>query len=222
MYWNFDLPPAPEGGGDRSEGPLEKKGKGSFWEKMATFIVDKRNIFFLFFIAASIFCVISTAWVKTNDDITAYLPEETETRQGLDIMDREFVTYATARVMVENVTLDRALALKDEIEAAEGVTSVEFYDPDNGGGDLADYYKDASAIFSVTFDGETTDPISLQGKEGIEELLKDYDVYISTEVGTGTADRLGKEIAIVMVVAAFRSEERRVGKECRSRWSPYH
>ena len=24
------------------------------------------------------------------------------------------------------------------------------------------------------------------------------------------------------VVAAFRSEERRVGKECRSRWSPYH
>ena len=24
------------------------------------------------------------------------------------------------------------------------------------------------------------------------------------------------------LVASFRSEERRVGKECRSRWSPYH
>ena len=24
------------------------------------------------------------------------------------------------------------------------------------------------------------------------------------------------------VLADFRSEERRVGKECRSRWSPYH
>ena len=24
------------------------------------------------------------------------------------------------------------------------------------------------------------------------------------------------------IAAAFRSEERRVGKECRSRWSPYH
>ena len=23
-------------------------------------------------------------------------------------------------------------------------------------------------------------------------------------------------------VGAYRSEERRVGKECRSRWSPYH
>ena len=26
----------------------------------------------------------------------------------------------------------------------------------------------------------------------------------------------------VSVLGAFRSEERRVGKECRSRWSPYH
>ena len=26
----------------------------------------------------------------------------------------------------------------------------------------------------------------------------------------------------VVVVADLRSEERRVGKECRSRWSPYH
>src|SRR5256885_3022370 len=27
---------------------------------------------------------------------------------------------------------------------------------------------------------------------------------------------------LIAVWAAFRSEERRVGKECRSRWSPYH
>ena len=27
---------------------------------------------------------------------------------------------------------------------------------------------------------------------------------------------------VSMVQQAFRSEERRVGKECRSRWSPYH
>ena len=26
----------------------------------------------------------------------------------------------------------------------------------------------------------------------------------------------------VIMIAATRSEERRVGKECRSRWSPYH
>ena len=29
-------------------------------------------------------------------------------------------------------------------------------------------------------------------------------------------------VSIVMVILNSRSEERRVGKECRSRWSPYH
>ena len=33
--------------------------------------------------------------------------------------------------------------------------------------------------------------------------------------GLGTVNPLGN-------TAADRSEERRVGKECRSRWSPYH
>ena len=29
-------------------------------------------------------------------------------------------------------------------------------------------------------------------------------------------------LAVVLVFRYLRSEERRVGKECRSRWSPYH
>ena len=32
----------------------------------------------------------------------------------------------------------------------------------------------------------------------------------------------GQEIAALAGLAQLRSEERRVGKECRSRWSPYH
>src|SRR2546428_11338964 len=33
---------------------------------------------------------------------------------------------------------------------------------------------------------------------------------------------VSKELLPVLHVRCFRSEERRVGKECRSRWSPYH
>src|SRR3712207_9490991 len=33
---------------------------------------------------------------------------------------------------------------------------------------------------------------------------------------------LGWGLNIVVGLAGLRSEERRVGKECRSRWSPYH
>ena len=33
---------------------------------------------------------------------------------------------------------------------------------------------------------------------------------------------IGQEQAKKTLAVAVRSEERRVGKECRSRWSPYH
>ena len=32
----------------------------------------------------------------------------------------------------------------------------------------------------------------------------------------------GDLIAVEDIISQLRSEERRVGKECRSRWSPYH
>src|SRR6266487_4865239 len=41
----------------------------------------------------------------------------------------------------------------------------------------------------------------------------------------GTAAELGwlaEQIVVVDADLGVRSEERRVGKECRSRWSPYH
>ena len=43
-------------------------------EKLASFIVDKRNLFFLLYIFALIFSVIATGWVKVEDDIRPTCP----------------------------------------------------------------------------------------------------------------------------------------------------
>ena len=72
-----------------------EKPKGGGMEKLASFIVDKRNLFFLLYIFALIFSAIATGWVKVEDDITTYLPDTTETRQGLTVMNDNFVTYGT-------------------------------------------------------------------------------------------------------------------------------
>ena len=180
-----------------------KQEKPSFWEKLATLIVDKRNFFFLAFTIAAVFCAISSGWVRTNDDITTYLPEDTETRQGLDIMDTEFTTYATARVMVSNIPLDQALELADHLEQIHGVTSVDFYDPDNDSSVLSDYYHNSAALFTITFAGETEDAVSAKAMEGIRENLQGYDFYISSEVGNSINDVLGKEMQIVMIIAVI-------------------
>ena len=42
--------------------------------------------------------------------------------------------------------------------------------------------------------------------------------YIGDEIGTYSVDGSPSET----ILKSYRSEERRVGKECRSRWSPYH
>ena len=62
---------------------MEIKKQMSLMERISAFIVDKRNIMFLAFFAAAVFCAFSRNWVQVNDSLTDYLPEDTETRQGL-------------------------------------------------------------------------------------------------------------------------------------------
>ena len=83
----------------------DNRQKPGFFVRLATLIVDKRNLFFLLYTAGIIFSLISQGWVQVNNDITDYLPEETETRQGLQLMEDEFTTFGTARVMVSNITV---------------------------------------------------------------------------------------------------------------------
>src|SRR3712207_3687114 len=47
------------------------------------------------------------------------------------------------------------------------------------------------------------------------------EIHDGKMYGRGTTDDKGPTIASLYSLKA-RSEERRVGKECRSRWSPYH
>ena len=142
----------------------DKKPKTSGMEKVAAFIVDKRNLFFLLYALALIFSVVASGWVKVENDITTYLPADTETRQGLTVMNDNFTTFGTARVMVSNVTVPAAQALQETIEAVDGVYSVEFDDTE-------EHYKNAAALFSVTFDGTSTDEVSLAALQGIEDAL---------------------------------------------------
>lgn len=175
-------------------GEQEKKGS-SVMIKIAAFIVDKRNLFFVLYVFAIIFCVISKDWVVVENDITTYLPETTETRQGLDVMNREFVTYGTAQVMVDHISCEHAEELAMQLEGITGVTSVEFDRTE-------EHYREASAMFNITFDGETGDEISIQAMRAVKARLSGYDTYILSEVDNDSAANLAREMQVVIVIAA--------------------
>ena len=71
-------------------------------------------------------------------------------------------------------------------------------------------------VFSISTLGDVVRiPPDLFGtslkKAAINILKSKYESMVSSNLGY-----------IIMILDAKRSEERRVGKECRSRWSPYH
>ena len=55
-------------------------------------------------------------------------------------------------------------------------------------------------------------------EEDLCEILKFNLENEGYEVDTANS----AEEALKLDICSYRSEERRVGKECRSRWSPYH
>ena len=164
-------------------------------EKLAAFIVDKRNLIFLLYVFALIFSIVAMSWVNVENDITTYLGEDTETRQGLTVMNDNFTTFGTARVMISNITYAKAEALVDQIEAVDGVDSVEF-------DDTTDHYKDASALYTVTFDGEEMDDISIHALHQVEDLLSGYDLYVDTAVGVDNSADLASEMGLILAIAA--------------------
>ena len=173
-----------------------QKPKGNAMEKLASFIVDKRNLFFLLYIFALIFCAVATGWVKVENDITTYLPDSTETRQGLTVMNDNFITYGSARVMVSNISYDTALDLQEVIEDIDGVDTVEF-------DATKDHYADASALYSVSFDAEQDDERAKTAMQDIRDALADYDTYVDTQVGVDTSADLQAEMSVIIVIAAI-------------------
>lgn len=176
---------------------MEKEKKDdSFMMKLATLIVDKRKGFYLIFIMLIIFSVVSMNKVKVNNDLTSYLPDTTETRRGLDLMDAQFITYGTARIMVCNVTLEEAEELADMLEAAEGVSMLDFDDTEA-------HYHDMEALFDVTFSGEAEAPEAQEYLSGVLDALSGYDVYYSSDIGQEERDAsdLSNDMIIILLLA---------------------
>src|SRR2546421_11159842 len=97
------------------------------------------------------------------------------------------------------------LDVHEQIECAQTLASRFYTDP-------AILEIEKSRIFQRTWQLVGTLTQSCGEVNGVKRTISDPESFF-------TADVSGEPI---IVVRGKRSEERRVGKECRSRWSPYH
>ncbi len=180
--------------------PLEKKNMKKpgpdVMKMIATGIVNARFAILVVFALICVYCVLSIGRVKVNEDLTAFLPDTTQTRKGLTIMEAEFRTFGTADVMISNITCEIAQKLADEISGYEHVASVDF-------DDSPAHFTESSALLSISFDSEADDPAIVEEMDRIRERLKDYDTYISSEIGYDFSAELAKEMVGVLLIAAI-------------------
>src|SRR2546425_12719155 len=81
----------------------------------------------------------------------------------------------------------------------------------------AEYFSRRHRVVSLDLRGHG-DSDKPQGKYPIAAYAEDI-AYVVDQLGLGQPVAVGHSMGGITVL---RSEERRVGKECRSRWSPYH
>ena len=173
----------------------EEKSSG-FMTKICGFIVDKRNLFFLLFGILLIFSVVSRNWVKVENSMSYYLPQQTETKQGLDLMEEHFITYGTCSCMVANISYEQGEKIKSKLEGIDGVFSVD-YD------DSTDHYANGSALFSVTFDYDQNDDTCLIVLDEVKDMLSEYDSYIDTDLGDIQSELIAEEMNTISVLVAI-------------------
>lgn len=174
----------------------EKKGGNQAMIKICGFIVDKRNLFFLLFGILIIFSAISRNWVNVENSMSHYLPDTTETKQGLDLMEQEFITYGTCNVMVANLSYEQAESIGRDLEFMPGVFSVDYDDTE-------DHYNNGSSYYNITFDYDEKDDRCLEVLDRVKEKLAGYDYYLSTTLGDIEAELIAEEMNVIIVLVAI-------------------
>ena len=170
--------------------------ENSILKKISKFIVDQRMLVMIVFAAACVYCAMSISKVKVNEDITAFLPANTDTRRGLTIMEEEFMTFASANVMLANTTYDRAKAVADEIAELPHVTGVTF-------DDSTAHFVSSAALLTVSFDGDESNQDVIDTMNTIRDMTAGPDTYISSEIGQDLLAQIASEMVGVLALAVL-------------------
>lgn len=174
----------------------EEKAGNSFMLKICAFIVDKRNLFFLIYAILCIFSVIARGWVEVENQLSEYLPDTSETRQGLDLMEEQFTTYGTTKVMVANISYDQALEIQNDLEQIDGIFSVDVDESEK-------HYANGSALFDITFDYDESDDQCLVLLDQVKEYFDGYDYYLSTSLGDTQSELIAAEMNVISVIVVI-------------------
>lgn len=167
-------------------------------KKITDFIVNKRYFILITFIILSGFSLYLGTKVNINHDIAEYLPDTSETRIGMDIMEDNFeeIKSSSLNVMFKDLTSEEKLEIKEKLESVSGVDSVDYENTD-------EYNHDDFTLFMVNVADVSDSSLAKDVYESVNEAFKDYEVYFSGSIEKDNKPVLHTWIVVVAISFAM-------------------
>ena len=195
----------------------KKRFQGENFQKkkfdLPDFIIRKSRAIEKVFIVMVLISAVMAPFVEVNYDLTEYLPDSVESRQGLNIMEDTFGYPGTARVMIKDVTLYEAKAYKDRLEKVDGVDRILWLDTGtnvfSGEGfidytSIDQYYKDDCAVMDVIFEEGDTSKKTSAAIDDMKEITGEKGCYVGMAVqDKSVAKNVRSEMQMILVIGVF-------------------
>ena len=190
-------------------------------ERLFCATVKTRKRMMILFIVAFILCALLVPAVGQNYDMSVYLPQSSESKQGIDILTTQFEHNGRALLMLENKTIPEVLSIKAELEELPGIKNIIWLDDVAdlkkpiellGADVLQTFYIDNDALLQIVFEQddyaastfEAIDAIKQYGGEDILLAGSAVDAYnnvkaISGNIWTGIALAIAIALGILFL-----------------------
>ncbi len=164
-------------------------------KKFSDYIVNHCYIIFGIFLIITAICGVLATKVKINKDIYSYMPDNSETSLGLEIMNEEFDYSATSsyQMMLTDVPAEKKENIKSEIEAVEGVRSVDYDTSDK-------YNRDQYTRYIINVDAPADSEVANRVYQTVhDKYAETYEIAESGQVFAYNGEVLQIHVALLAV-----------------------
>lgn len=166
--------------------------------KITNFIVEKRNYILILFIILSFVSLYIGTKVNINNDISKYLPENSETKIGMNIMNDKFdeIKQSQLYIMFKDLSKDEKIKMKEELSDIKNVSSVDYDDTDK-------YNNEEYSLYIINVDDYSNSKTSKELYKYVKETYKDKGVSLGGPIDEENKPIVQNWILISAVVFAM-------------------
>lgn len=164
-------------------------------KKITDYIVEKRYFFVFFFLFLAVVSIMIQNKVTINNDITKYLPNTSEMKQGMSIMEEEFQdNRGTLNIMFKGLKEEEKEVIHKKLETFSNVSTVKY-------NNQSEFNNGDYTLYIINMEGK--DEEQDRTFRDIINFYEDYNVSTSGNVAERNKTVLPFYVVAIAVLSAL-------------------